>query len=142
MRITIKTVVRIYNNTTMRIELRKLYGYAPYLNTEAGFDTSLPDTATEEEMIAELDRLNDITDRWHRKRYPEMYINPNEEFDKMAKEGAIAVQQVEPTNPEDEVTAISNAATLTELATFKAISSRTPAHRAAYNQRLGELAHQ
>jgi hypothetical protein len=122
----------------MKVPFRKLYPYQPYLNTEVGFETSLPDNATEEEMIAELDRLNDITDRWHRKRYPEMYTP----VEQVADNPAVPVRTIDKelgAEHFDLIASINSCTELKVLETYKLMIRGDKAAQQAYNQKAQEL---
>lgn len=60
----------------MVVKYSKKFPYAPYLNEDIGFDISIPDNATEEEMIEAQVRLNRIATAAYHRLNPHMVTAP------------------------------------------------------------------
>lgn len=56
----------------MIVKYRRLYPYAPYLNEEIGYERSIPDDATEDQMIEAVVKLKEVADKAHRKINPDI----------------------------------------------------------------------
>lgn len=55
----------------MIVKYRRLYPYAPYLNEEIGYERSIPDDSTDEQMIEAAIKLKEIADKAHQRINPE-----------------------------------------------------------------------
>lgn len=51
----------------MKVNFNQKFGYAPFLNRDIGFETTIPDNATEDQMIEEIVRLHRIATKAHEK---------------------------------------------------------------------------
>ena len=60
----------------MIVKYRRLYPYAPYLNEEIGFERSIPDESTDEEMIEAAIKLKEVSDKAHLRMNPD--LSPHE----------------------------------------------------------------
>jgi hypothetical protein len=118
----------------MIVKYKKLFPIGPYLNEEIGFEYEIANVSDAENAV---NALRSMAEDYHKKRYPEMYL---ENAIQPADNVQVPVQQVEVVSTENEVEAIANAKDLKELGTFKAISKKTAEHNAAYMKRLAELA--
>jgi hypothetical protein len=124
----------------------KKFAYAPYLNEDIGWEKSIPDNATEEEMIQAQLELNRIATEVHKRLNPHLFAAENGEakFDipygpiertpianRMKKEKEIKIG----TTPED----ILSSPDLKTLITYKFIIKGKPDLQKAYDKRMKEL---
>ena len=121
----------------MIVKYRRLYPYAPYLNEEIGYERSIPDDSTEEEMIEATSRLKEVADKCHEKFCPHQV--PISE----AIQGVLPEVQVEKHpvhNRIDELVADINSCTdIKVLESYRIIARANQPLQEAYNKRLKEL---
>lgn len=61
----------------MKVIFHKLFPYAPYLNEYIGMEHDFPDTLEQDIFDGYVDRLREMTEANHKKKYPHLY-NPSQ----------------------------------------------------------------
>lgn len=64
----------------MIVKYSKKFPYAPYLNEDIGFEESIMDGASEEEILAALQRLSDVALKFHKANNPQLQDEPYTPF--------------------------------------------------------------
>jgi len=126
----------------------KKFAYAPYLNEDIGWEKTIPDNATEEEMIQAQLELNRIATEVHKRLNPHLFAAENGEakFDipygpieripiasRMKKENEKEIKIG--TTPED----ILSSPDLKTLITYKFIIKGKPDLQKAYDKRMKDF---
>lgn len=120
----------------MIVKYSKKFPYAPYLNEDIGFDKSIPDNATEEEMIQAVIDLNRISTAAFNKMNPQLQVisgqsqtdfNTGPEVIQVSKEVGIFGKD------------IMSCPDLKTLESYKLLVKGKPDLEEIYNTRLKEL---
>jgi hypothetical protein len=121
----------------MIVKYSKKFPYAPFLNEDIGFDKSIPDNATEEEMIQAVINLNRIATEAYHRMNPSL---PTLITDYNSGEQRVQEIQIEPKERTIGVLVedIESCKDLKTLDTYKWLL-KEPALKEAYDKRLKEL---
>jgi hypothetical protein len=113
----------------------KKFPYAPYLNEDIGYDISLPDNATDEEMIAATIRLNSIAERAFKAMNPQATI--------VATDFHTGEQGIQEVQADRRVGLIADdilsSPDIKTLESYRLLARAKPELREAYDKRLKEL---
>jgi hypothetical protein len=113
----------------------KKFPYAPYLNEDIGYDISIPDNASDEEMIEAIVRLNRVATAAYYRLNP--HIKPAAHIPQGEQ-----VRQVDKGSVSDVVMEIKACKDLKTLKTYCRIAQLKPEYMDAYNEqalRITEL---
>lgn len=113
----------------------KKFPYAPYLNEDIGYDISIPDNASDEEMIEAIVRLNRVaTAAYYR-------LNPQIKNAAQMPQGQQIVPevQVEKGDKGGIENEITNCPDIRTLQTYALMVQQYPSLAPIYNQRKKEL---
>lgn len=114
----------------MTAKYSKKFPYAPYLNTDIGFDMGIPDNASDEEMIEAIVRLDRVaTEAFYK-------LNPHIKSPHQIPQGeqVIPERQVDKGNASDVVKEIMACKDLKTLKTYVRIAQQKPEYLDAYNE--------
>lgn len=122
----------------MIAKYRRLYPYAPYLNEEIGFERSIPDDSTDEEMIDAVIKLKAISDKAHEKINPHL-STPSAEYSSEIKQEEIQVEKIEIGNLPNQ---IASCTSVKVLESYKLLVRGKPDLEQLYLDKLEELSPQ
>jgi hypothetical protein len=126
----------------------KKFAYAPYLNEDIGWDKSIPDNATEEEMIQAIIDLNRIATEAHRRMNPQLSVGVNgvASFDvPYGPQPSCEEKILNGVKKKEDIKigltpeAILSSPDLTTLITYRLLIKGKPDLQKAYDKRMKEL---
>lgn len=118
----------------MIVKYRRLYPYAPYLNEEIGYEKSIPDDSTDEQMIEAAIKLKEIADKAHQRINPEPLPTQTDYHS-----GPTPEIQVEKIEIGDLPTQIQSCKELKVLDSYKLLVRGKPELEKLYFDKLEEL---